>query len=51
MHKLGTIVPAYGKISAVKMGELEREYLLIDSKGTVSWLSHSDITAMLEANS
>lgn len=50
MHKLGLKVPGYGKVAAVKRGELEREYLLIDKAGTVSWLSHSDIQAMLDAN-
>lgn len=50
IHPLGLKVPGYGKISAVKRGELEREYLLIDRAGTVSWLSHSDIQAMLDAN-
>lgn len=49
MHPIGLKVPGCGRISAVKMGKLEREYLLTDGK-TVSWLSHSDITAMLEAN-
>ena len=44
---LGTIVEPYGEVSAVKKGELEREYLLIDEHKTVSWLSQSDIEAML----
>lgn len=42
-------VPTLGKISAVKMGEMEREYLLI-SGATVSWVSHSDIKAILGLN-
>lgn len=50
MFKLQTKVPGYGVIGAVKMGELEREYLLTDGQGTVSWLSESDIRASLLAS-
>lgn len=45
---LGLPVPHYGKIGAMKKGELEREYLL-SGGGVVTWLSHSDIKAVFEA--
>ena len=47
---LGTEVPHYGVVSAVKMGKFEREYLLIDKYDTVSWLSQSDIETMIMIN-
>lgn len=48
-YPLGLSVPGYGKIGSMKKGQLEREYLLTGG-GVVTWLSHSDIKAMLEAN-
>lgn len=48
MYPLDLRVPGMGKISAMKKGELEREYLLIGG-ATVGWYSHSDIAAQFKA--
>lgn len=42
-------VPGMGNISALRLTKDGYEYLLIDKHSTVSWLSHSDIKAQLEA--
>lgn len=46
---LETRVPHFGRIKAVKRGEMEYEYLLLKA-GVTTWLSHADIEAMLEVN-
>lgn len=48
-YDLETKVPHFGRIKAVKYGEMEWEYLLIKA-GTTTWMSHADIKAILEAN-
>lgn len=45
--ELDTSVPHFGRIKAVKRGEMEYEYLLVKA-GVVTWLSHSDIQALLK---
>lgn len=46
---LETKVPHFGRIKAVKRGELEYEYLLLKA-GVTTWLSHSDVEAILKVN-
>lgn len=48
-YDLETRVPHFGRIKAVRRGEMEYEYLL-KKAGTITWLSHADIKAILEAN-
>lgn len=49
VYDLETKVPHFGKIKAIKRGKMEYEYLLL-KEGVTTWLSHSDIEAMFEAN-
>lgn len=48
-YDLETKVPHFGRIKAVRRGEMEWEYLLVKAS-TVTWLSHADIEAILEVN-
>lgn len=48
-YRIDTLVPHLGRVKAIKKGEMEWEYLLTKA-GTVTWVSHSDIEAMIEAN-
>jgi len=45
-YLLGTTVPNFGTIQAVKSGE-PRDYLLIDGHGTAAWLDERAIDTIL----
>lgn len=47
-YDLETKVPHFGRIKAIKRGEMEYEYLL-KKANVVTWLSHEDIKAMFFA--
>lgn len=48
-YPIGTVVPSFGTVQAIKMGEMNtRDYLLLDDRGITTWLDELAIDAILK---